>query len=493
MDKNKEGNYTKKVAVNTVVQIIGKIITTAASLILITALTRYLGVSGYGQYVTIFSYVSLTAVFADLGFFWIMVREISKSQDKSYNQKIVNNIMTLRSILGFFVFLVGFGIAFLIPTYDITIKLGIGIISIGWFWTTVNSTYVGVFQSKHRMDKATIAEIVGRLIILGLVLIFIKQGLGLAPILWGYTIGNIANFVVSLALGWQYVPFKLKFDFDIWKKMFWEALPMGIVLLLGVIYIRIDSIILSIIKSPEDVGIYGAPYKILEILILVSGIFMGNVFPIIARYHNEKNPKIYSAIQKSFDFLVILGIPIVVGVFLLATPIIRFVAGQQFLDSATIGPIFGHVANSALVLQFLIFTTGLIYILNIFTNSIVAIGRQRDLIIPNIFIAIVNIVLNVILISKISYIGASIVTIVTQAGLIALAWHILHKYLKDLKISFNIFVKALISAFIMGLVIYFMGGMNMFAIIALAIVVYFIILYLIGGYNKATIKSFMGK
>lgn len=491
-DIKEKTTYTKKVAYNTLIQIVGKILTTATSLVLIASLTRYLGVYGYGQYTTIFSYVSFAAVFADLGFFWIMVRELSKPNRKDH-EKIFNNIMTLRSILGLIVFILGFAVSFLIPAYDTTIRYGIGIISIGWFFITINSTYVGLFQSKHKMDRATLSEVIGRLIILGFVLWFIKMGYGLLAIVSAYAIGNIVNLIISMFFGSKFINFRLRFDTDIWKKMFLEAWPMGIVLVLHVVYLRVDSVMLSVMKTPEDVGIYGAPYKILEILVLVPGIFMGNVFPIITRYFHEKSEKIYDAIQKAFDFLSILALPIMVGVFMLASPIIAFVAGDQFLTSSTIGDFLGHYANSALTLQVLIFATGIIFFSNIFNSTAVAIHKQKKLVWPNVIFALANVVLNLFLIPKYSYIGASIATVITEFLVLLIIWQIVYKYLPKLKINFKIFAKAFLATLVMGIIIYLMRDINMFAIIPVAILVYFLALYLFGGYDKNTIKMILKK
>lgn len=486
MSNQDEHGYTKKVASNTLVQIIGKVITTATSLILITALTRYLGVAGYGEFTTIFSYVSFFAVFADLGFFSIMVREISKPHSET--QKIVNNIMTVRSILGIVVFLLCFIIALFLPAYNDTIKYGIGIIAFGWFWTTVNSTYVGVFQAKHQMYKATLTDIIGRLIILGLVLFFIQQGYSLLAIVWAYAIGNLVNFIGSVILGWNIVPFRFAFDYALWKKMFAEALPMGVVLLFGIIYLRIDSVMLSLMKTQTDVGIYGAPYKILEILALIPGIFMGNVFPIITRYYNENDDRLYAALQKSFDFLVTIALPLVAGTFLLATPIIGFIAGGEFQTTTTINNIFGHPANSAMVLQILIFATGIIFISQIFTNTAVAIGKQRELVWPYVLFAGVNILINLLLIPRLSYIGASIATVITEFLVLITIWQIVKKHLPKIHIKFNIVWRVVFATLVMALFIYYFAYLNLFVIIAAAIIIYFVVLYLVGGYNKDMIK-----
>ena len=259
-------SYTRRVAYNTTVQVVGKVITTLISLILVAALTRYLGVAGYGQYTTIFAFTQFFAVFADFGFFWFLVREISKPD--ADQEKIFNNVLTFRTLMAIGIFAVSFLIGLVIPQYH-DIRLGIGIIAAASFWMTLNGTYVGIFQNRLRMDKAAITDILGRLAILGVVLFQIKAGASLNQILWAYFVGNAINFLASALLGRIYLKMRPAFDLDYWKKIFWEALPIFIVSMLGLVYFKIDTIMLSLLKTPEDVGIYGPPYKVVEILILM--------------------------------------------------------------------------------------------------------------------------------------------------------------------------------------------------------------------------------
>jgi O-antigen/teichoic acid export membrane protein len=477
-------SLTRKVAYNTIVQIVGKVVTTALSLVLIGYLTRYLGVAGYGQYTTIFAYVSFWSVLADFGFFTITVREISKNPKQTSH--IFNNVMTLRAILGLLVFSVSFAVALLIPQYSWPIKIGIGLCATSWFWTTLNSTYVGIFQANLKMDRSVFTEILGRIIILLLTLFYIKSGYGLTAIISAYLIGNIINFFASMILGLPWVKFKFAFDFKFWKEIFLETLPMGTIIILGMIYFKADTVILSLMKSSTDVGIYGAPFKIFEILLLIPTMFMGNVFPIITRYIAQKDNRLISAIQKSYDFIILLVFPIVLGVFILAKPIIRFIAGEIFVTTSTIGNIFGQVAAAPMVLQILIFTVGLNFVMQVFNNCIIAASQQKKLVIPYIIFVIVNVGLNLLLIPKFSYIGAAISTFITALMNLIVAYWVAHKSIIDLNLKQNIIIKSLFSSFVMGLVIYYFNlqNFNLFLSIIVGFFSYFILMILVKGITK---------
>ena len=478
-------SYTRRVAYNTTIQIIGKVITTLISLFLVAALTRYLGVAGYGQYTTIFAFTQFFAVIADFGFFWFLVREISKPN--APQKKIVNNVLTFRTLIALFIFSLTFLIGFFIPQYH-DIRYGIGIIAAASFWLTLNGTYVGIFQNRLRMDKAALTDVLGRLAILGGVFFLIGQGTDLNHILWAYFAGNMVNFFLSAYMGRIYVHFRPTFDFDYWREIFRETLPIFLVSVLALISFKIDTVMLSLMRSSIDVGIYGPPYKVVEILILLPGIFMGNVFPILTAYIYSKDLRLESAFQKSFDFLVVIAIPIVVGVIMTAQRIIRIVAGPEFVGIHTIPPVFGIPATSSFALQILIVAVGLAYLSHLFSYMIIALGKQTKMIVPNIIFVVFNVGLNLILIPKISYIGAAMVTILTEIIVVTIYWWLMRRYI-DLKINIKTLLKVVLSGIILGLVLYFLRFLNLVYLVPIGIIVYIASLYLLKAVSKEMVVS----
>lgn len=479
-------SLTRKVAYNTIIQVIGKVITTLISLVLVAALTRYLGVAGYGQYTTIFAYVAFFGVLADFGFFWILVREIAKPNADV--NRATSNVLTLRIVIGIIFYGLAALVALFIPQYA-DFRAGIAVTALASLFLALNSTYIGVFQNKLRMDKAALTDVIGRAIILCLTLYLIKLGLGLNAILWAYAIGNIINFFMSAILGQVYVNFRLTFDFPYWKELFWQALPMGIVLILSVIYFKIDTVMLSLLKTSTDVGIYGPPYKVLEIVLLLPVMFMGNVFPIITKYLYDKDERLTHALQKSFDFLIILGFPIIMGVIFTAPRIIKIVAGSEFLVTHTIPPFMGLPSTSPSALQILIIAAGLSFLTSLFGYLIIALGKQAKLIAPYIFLVFFNIGINLILIPKYSYMGAAVSTVLTEFLVLLFSWYIAHKYV-DIKFKLNIVWQSLVATLVLSQFLYFFGeDIHLLILVPLSAILYGISLYLVGGINKDMLGS----
>lgn len=92
---------TKKVYLNTVAQIAGKISTALISIFLVKILTNYLDLAGYGLYSKIYNYLSIFSVVADLGLYTITVREISDNKDDPEKVKrIAGTVLSIRTAMG---------------------------------------------------------------------------------------------------------------------------------------------------------------------------------------------------------------------------------------------------------------------------------------------------------------------------------------------------------------------------------------------------------
>lgn len=194
-----------------------------------------------------------------------------------------------------------------------------------------------------------------------------------------------------------------------------ENMTLGINVLLSIIYFKIDAVILSAMKPSLDVGIYGAAYKVLEILLAFPAIFMGTVFPSLSRVITQDLAKTKIILQQAFDLLAMAGWGVVVGLIVLAGPIISFTTKGEvgFLTTATIS--IGNLPITApVILQILSLAVGLSFLGNLFLSAIVAQGSQKKLIAVNAINAVINIGLNVIFIRYFTYVAAAGLTILSE-------------------------------------------------------------------------------
>ncbi len=438
----------RKIAYNTVAQITGRAINTVISIVAIGILTRYLGVAGFGNYTTVFAFVGLFSTLADFGFMLILLRELGAK--KVSPEKAAGNVLSIRTIFAFAVYGLSFAVGWLLD-YPLIVNLGIGIIALSMLWGTIQGTVIAILQANLRADKAVLGDVVSRLITLGLIIVFSRSQLGLLALLSAYPAGAFVGLIINAFYANQYVKLRFKFDKQYWRYLWSQSWPVGLASILAMVYFKIDSVMLSIMKTQVDIGIYGAPYKIYEVLLAFSALFIGVIFPIMSGYLAQQNlEKFRSAMQKSFDFMILLSVPLMVGAIILAKPIINIVAGSEFINTSTFS-IAGYSMTAVTTLQVLAVTIILTYLTSIFNNMIIAAGKQRALLLPNLFFMILNVVLNLLLIPKFSYIGAGVATIITELCVLLINRRLLHSFI-SFRLSGSASVKAIIAGVAMALV-----------------------------------------
>lgn len=477
-------SLTKKVLFNTSVQFIGKIINTLIGLVSVAVITRYLGVSGYGDYTTAFAYIMLFSVISDFGFFWIIVRKIAAGED---TKKVVQASQALRLLFSSGIFLISLLLVLFLP-YSFTLKIALVMVAVSIFWMSQNSVYLALFQAKMRMDWPVIAETIGRVLGLGLMLVAIYLRLDFLWIVAAGLSASLFNFIFNLVFGWRYSRPGFYFHKPLMKSILFESAPVGLITILGLIYFRIDTVLLSIFKESTDVGIYGTSYKILEILMALPGMFVASVFPAISSAFNQNDfQRVKTLIQKSFDALSIGAFAVMSLFFVLATPTINLVAGKEFLTTSTI-TFLGISFASDKVLQILIIAVGLSFWTNLFSNALISIKKQSALIKPYIFATVVNVALNLILIPMFSYVAAAFVTIVTQLILLFYCLVLVRRG-TEFKVTMSVFVKSLLAGLAVVLVGSFLKDLSIFVSLPVLLVLYIALLLVTKAFTLNTIKN----
>ena len=92
-------SLTKKIAHNTMIQYIGKIVTTILGIFVVALMTRYLGKEGFGQYITVTAFLAFFGIIVDFGLSLTATRTVGKP-GLDIN-KYLSNMMTLRIISSF--------------------------------------------------------------------------------------------------------------------------------------------------------------------------------------------------------------------------------------------------------------------------------------------------------------------------------------------------------------------------------------------------------
>ncbi|MBM3256298.1 MAG: flippase [Candidatus Moranbacteria bacterium] len=405
-------NLAARIAHNSIISAVTRILSLGVALVTVGLITRYLGTEGFGNYTTVIAFYFLITALSDFGINQILTREISRPDARE--KDIMANVLGLRLTITLVLILVGiFGVFFL--PYGAQVKNGIWIMFLALFFSSLSQTLNSIFQKKLVMNRLAWRELVSRFIQLGITYLAVKGDWGLVGIL----LAMVASFLFVLVASWElagrYVKLKFSFDVNYWRFFLWEAAPLGIAAFVNFLYFKADAILLSLLRDSHDVGIYGAAYKVLESLIYFPFMFMGLVMPVFS-YNIFHRPRRFLKIaSRTLKAIWIVTVPLVVYLFFMAKEAIRVIAGAGFEEAV-------------FVLQILAVALGAIFLAHFFNSVLIVVNKQKILLYILAGTAGLSLVLNIIFIPVYSFMAAAVISTVCEVLVTIIAYFLSRKW-----------------------------------------------------------------
>lgn len=293
-------------------------------------------------------------------------------------------------------------------------------------------------------------------------------------------LGIILSAIVVLPLLWRkaigstLVVMSSKIDFSLVKEMAKYSFPLVIANLAAWILSLSDRYILEFFRGSQEVGIYSASYNItsqsIMFIITLFTLASGPISMHIWEKEGEKKSKEFTS--KTTRYYLMICIPAVVGLSVLAKPLIGILVGRQFFEGYKIVPL---VALGSLFLGLQQnFQVGFSYYKKTGTITFaVAVS------------GLLNLLLNFIFVPKHGYIAAAASTLISYAFLLLLMIIFSYRFFAW-KFPFKSLVTSICASAIMGILVYYIGNKLTFPIavnlilgICIGILIYFALLFLL--------------
>ncbi len=439
------------------------------------SMARYLGVEDLGILSFALSLSIIIGLLGDIGFSSLMIREISRNQ--SLAPKYTGNIFLMKLLLA----IITFGAIAIIMNFldysENTIEV-VYIITLSNIFTNFTNIFYSVFQAFERFEYLSIGMILNSVLMLIGIFFAIGQNFGLIYFAFIYLIVNAIVLAYSFffCLRKFIVPV-FEIDWIFWKKTISESLPFWLNAVFVTIYFRIDMVMLSAITGDSAVGWYAASYRLIDALGFIPAVLMGIMYPVFSKFHINSKDNLEFAFKKSFKLLTIIAIPIGIGTTILAERIIILIYGVQYSPSVDAL----RILVWASVLSFFNYTPA---------TYLTSTNRQRTLMIFTFIAAILNLVLNFILIPRFSYNGAAVATVFSEFVVGMLMVFNIHKSENLLSSLMNITFKSLVAGVIMAAFLLVFHDYMLILLILFAAIVYFIALYIVNGFEEEDISLF---
>ena len=387
---------TKRMMKNTSWLLGGTVISGVINFFVIIYLARILGAAAFGLFFFVQAFLSYLILFVDSGISMLGVKEIASNMNKAGS--IIINIVMIRFVLAVIIYLISVVAVLLLPIQsDIRILFFITLSVI--FYRALSTDWI--FQGLEKMEYITLSKLCYSLPYLFVIVYLIKKPDDLLKV---PTIQMLFGVLVSIIF--LIIIYKKLFLFKIatvdilsWRKYLFAAVPLSAAMLLNQVYSNLDSIMLGIMKSTSVVGYYNASYHVFNVMINVFFIWQSTALPVVSGLITKDLAKAKVFLDKYIRLTLLIAIPVAVVVNITAPLIINVVFGNNYNDAI--------VSLMILVWTLIPLVIGSIYGITIMIPT----GQYNKLYIAAGLGAIVNILLNIILIPSLSYVGAAYATI----------------------------------------------------------------------------------
>jgi len=466
-----------KIARNTIYLTVATVGQKALAFLYFIMIARLAGVEGTGKYFFVVSFTTIFSIFVDLGLSSVLIRETAKKREMA--GKYLGNILGAKVVLGLLTYLAVI-LAINVMDYPAATKLMVYLSGLVMLLDSFNVTFYAVFRGRQNLRYESVGVVISE------VLIIVFGGVSLilhAPLyflLLALMSGSLFNFFFSSILLWKKTEVRpcLCFDKTLLVSLFKIAYPFALAGIFVKVYSYLDAVLLSKMAGDAAVGFWSVAYKLTYAFQFIPMAFSAAAFPAMSAYFVSDKTMLRKTFERVLFYLAILAVPIAFGIFSLAEPLILKIYGVTYLPSI-------------LPLQVAIFTVIFIF-LNYPVGSLLnATDRQMtNTAVMGVCMAL-NVILNVILIPRFSYLGAAISAVISHALLFTIGLIFAGRVVAyNKKFIFGALFKIVISATVMSVVIiYLRPYVYWIFLVPVGATVYFALLFLFHGMEWRDVKN----
>lgn len=409
--KRFSGLELKSISLNTLFQLIVRLIASGTGLVVTLIIAHFLGYETVGSFTKVTEFVAVFYLIVDFGFNSIFLKQHFK---KIENQ--MGNLVVTRLFIALLLIPVIALIAFLLPQnasnnsgFSNFEKTAIFAYSLTLVAVALNTSILAFLQQKLA-NKLTI--IPGLLSSVVLLLIIYRAAntsnyylLFVAYIFSGFTYAFFAylfikkNYPLSLILNNSRA---------FAKKLILSSWPLGLVLFINFLYVRVDVFLLALYKPNLEVGIYGISYRFFDVAVAIPTFLATSTYPLLLK--NMGNPKTYNLIFKRY-LTIYAGLSIAATILIiLFAPLIQIFKKEFLL--------------SVLPLQILTVSLPFFFLTSLLQWHFVIKNKMKFLVPLYAGGLLLNVILNIFFIPYYSYFAASVITGLSEALVfVAMLWY----------------------------------------------------------------------
>lgn len=305
-----------------------------------------------------------------------------------------------------------------------------------------------LFQGLEDFRKITVRNITVKLVGVIAIFLFIKSASDLYLYVFLLTIFELLGQLSMWLPAKEFIG-KPHFDLLYAKRHLKPVILLFLPQIAISLYVSLDSTMLGVLASARDVGIYDQALRLVNILLtLVTSL--GSVM--LPRVSNLLSSGDHKAVNKMHEmsFLIynLVIFPIIAGMLIVNDDFVNFFLGQDFQE----------VRHAIAIMIFRMFFIGWTNIMGI--QILIPHNKNKEFMLSTTIPAIVSVGLNLLLLPKLGYIGAAIVSVLTETLVWGIQFFYTHTYLREVPIIGSLIKIIISSGFMYGILLFVKQFLN---------------------------------
>lgn len=432
---------------------------------------RQLGVEGFGAFSFALAYVTMFATLADLGLGVVTAREIARNCSSA--RRYIDNSLTIR-VLASLVLMALVAISVQLLGYQPLSAYLARVASLFILANAVSLLFAAVFQGFERMHLAALSRVVQTAVLIFGAFLLTRFGGGAPAFVWLYVLGMSSGAALSWVLAARVgASPRPGFDLRFWGGLLRDSLPVGLAAVFGVAYYWSGTALLTRMQGDVAAGLYGAPFRLVLGLSFVSQGFAGAVYPVATRLLSSDPVRARRFVTRALRYVAVLAVGMALLGVALASPVIMLLYGPEYVGSVQ-------------VMRVLSLWGGCVSLNIMLSNLLYAAGLPKPVTWQSLVSLILSVGLSLLLVSALSAAGVAVALVAAElvgTGLLsaALVRCVCRPALGHVFVAA---LKATGSALVAGLLGVYVAGWHAIPGIAVAVVVFLLLICLTGAVNR---------
>jgi O-antigen/teichoic acid export membrane protein len=260
---------------------------------------RYLGVADYGKYATVAAILGIVAGVSDLGLTAVGIRDMSR-RPLDEGQRLLETLLGVRvlaaaaGVAAASIFALGVG-------YEDAIVIGVLVAGLGVILNSAQATLAIPLWVSLRIPTLTALDVARPALILAGVIIAVLLGATLVLLLAVQAVVATMLLAATILVVGRARAARPSFDLVRARRLVRMALPVTVATTIGVIYFGSLVVVVSLVGTETDTGLYGTSFRIFELVLALPALVITITLPVLSVAARDDPARFRYALQRTAE------------------------------------------------------------------------------------------------------------------------------------------------------------------------------------------------